>query len=54
MVQGMSVQARDGASREQLEAVVEAAMTAWPKRDLTERPTKKNASHARARSRSRA
>ncbi|MFB8384238.1 hypothetical protein [Streptomyces rubiginosohelvolus] len=30
VVQGMSQQARDGASRAELEALVEAAMRAWP------------------------
>ncbi|MFS4093306.1 TetR/AcrR family transcriptional regulator [Streptomyces sp. AF1A] len=30
MIQGMSQQARDGASREQLEALAEIAMTIWP------------------------
>ena len=30
VMQGMSQQARDGATREELEAVAEAAMTAWP------------------------
>ncbi len=28
--QGMSIQARDGASRRDLEAVVQAALAAWP------------------------
>lgn len=28
--QGMSIQARDGASRRDLEAVAQAALTAWP------------------------
>ncbi|MGI5428514.1 TetR/AcrR family transcriptional regulator [Streptomyces sp. CA-179760] len=31
MVQGMSQQARDGASREELEAVAKIAMTVWPR-----------------------
>lgn len=31
LVQGMSQQARDGASREELEAVAEIAMTIWPR-----------------------
>ncbi|MGW3985949.1 TetR/AcrR family transcriptional regulator [Streptomyces sp. NPDC004830] len=31
MIQGMSQQARDGASREELEAVAEIAMTVWPR-----------------------
>ncbi len=31
MVQGMSQQARDGASREELEALVEIAMAIWPR-----------------------
>ncbi|GGM11206.1 TetR family transcriptional regulator [Streptomyces fumigatiscleroticus] len=31
MIQGMSQQARDGASREQLEALAEIAMTIWPR-----------------------
>jgi hypothetical protein len=31
MLQGMSAQARDGASREELEAVVDAALRAWPR-----------------------
>jgi AcrR family transcriptional regulator len=31
MIQGMSQQARDGASREELEALVEIAMTIWPR-----------------------
>ncbi len=30
VLQGMSIQARDGASREQLEAVARTAMRAWP------------------------
>ncbi len=30
VLQGMSQQARDGATREELEAVAEAAMRAWP------------------------
>ncbi|MFI6285392.1 TetR/AcrR family transcriptional regulator [Streptomyces sp. NPDC051018] len=30
VVQGMSLQARDGATREELEAVAQTAMTAWP------------------------
>jgi hypothetical protein len=29
VVQGLSVQARDGASREELDAVVDCAMAAW-------------------------
>jgi AcrR family transcriptional regulator len=32
MLQGMSGQARDGASREELEAIAEAALRAWPGR----------------------
>ncbi|WP_437853898.1 TetR/AcrR family transcriptional regulator [Sorangium sp. So ce363] len=35
---GMSVQARDGASRESLRAAVEAAMRAWPGPDAPRRP----------------
>lgn len=31
MIQGMSQQARDGASREELEALVEIALTNWPR-----------------------
>ncbi len=31
VIQGMSQQARDGASREQLEALAEIAMTIWPR-----------------------
>ncbi|MFB8246492.1 TetR/AcrR family transcriptional regulator [Streptomyces sp. NPDC055952] len=31
MIQGMSQQARDGASREELEAVADIAMTVWPR-----------------------
>ena len=31
MIQGMSQQARDGASREELEALVEIAMSVWPR-----------------------
>nr|BFD82760.1 TetR/AcrR family transcriptional regulator [Streptomyces sp. Xyl84] len=31
LIQGMSQQARDGASREELEAVAEIAMTIWPR-----------------------
>ncbi|MFD7712336.1 TetR/AcrR family transcriptional regulator [Streptomyces sp. NPDC059786] len=31
MIQGMSQQARDGATREELEAVAELAMTIWPR-----------------------
>lgn len=31
MLQGMSAQARDGATREELEAVVSAALRAWPR-----------------------
>jgi AcrR family transcriptional regulator len=31
MIQGMSAQARDGASREELETIVDAAMRAWPR-----------------------
>ncbi|WP_202510087.1 TetR/AcrR family transcriptional regulator [Streptomyces sp. SID5643] len=31
MIQGMSQQARDGASREELEAVVEIALSIWPR-----------------------
>ncbi|MGK5693520.1 TetR/AcrR family transcriptional regulator [Streptomyces sp. URMC 128] len=31
MIQGMSQQARDGASREELEAVAEIAMSVWPR-----------------------
>lgn len=31
MIQGMSQQARDGASREELEAVAEIAMAIWPR-----------------------
>jgi AcrR family transcriptional regulator len=30
-LQGMSAQARDGASREELEAIVDAALRAWPR-----------------------
>ncbi len=30
MIQGMSQQARDGARREELEALVEIAMAIWP------------------------
>jgi AcrR family transcriptional regulator len=32
MIQGMSAQARDGASQEELDAVVDAALRAWPAR----------------------
>ncbi|KYG02058.1 TetR family transcriptional regulator [Sorangium cellulosum] len=32
VIQGMSVQARDGASREELERVAQAALRAWPRR----------------------
>jgi hypothetical protein len=31
MLQGMSAQARDGASREDLEAIASAALRAWPR-----------------------
>jgi hypothetical protein len=31
VIQGMSQQARDGASREELAAVAEIAMTIWPR-----------------------
>lgn len=31
VLQGMSAQARDGASRAELEAVVDAALRAWPR-----------------------
>lgn len=39
VLQGMSQQARDGASREELEAVAEAAMRAWPEVREPERST---------------
>ncbi|MCZ4120939.1 TetR/AcrR family transcriptional regulator [Streptomyces sp. H39-S7] len=35
VVQGMSQQARDGASREELEAVAELALRAWPEEAVT-------------------
>ena len=31
MIQGMSQQARDGASRTELEALVEIALAVWPR-----------------------
>jgi AcrR family transcriptional regulator len=40
VIQGMTVQARDGASREDLEAVVDVAMVAWPEELVSQKRAK--------------
>jgi hypothetical protein len=41
VLQGMAIQARDGATRKSLLAAAEAAMRAWPRRQKKSRPSRR-------------